>query len=538
MAPLLAILLSLFAFLISPSLAEDSVGTSLWSSTACTDKSVTIPSWIVANFSLRAAITPTDNGNGNAVAFLILTNRATDLSWYVSCSLVQGQGSCKTTKTSGGDLSVAVSVNVVNKTAQVFANETWTCNDKLNLDKKPAVIEFKAHGSTSFGLISDPSSGRVPAWKGNPELSLIKGSLTSPVQLEVSYYIGPGQMTASNSPTCATSPPLWRFEEIDYWNNTVSRSGFFGPTRGTGLNLKIVNTRADNSAKCDAYLNLDPFEPPSPTTLQVAEDPHLSWQPPRGPGTLATDLFFDPYDYTMRMNQTWYCRDPITVEVTAVTATSASLRPVMNCTTVNYGPAPWYGPGQTPSDDLRTHCTGSSVVVDGSISTVERLPAFSIEDPRPEYGGCLVDSLTVPSWSIQEISLSLNESNVKEKTATIYLGILTVGRNYIGRITETFNLTDPPSWGSCMGSQFQNPWGLLPSCQFQYDMELNRLTIHEQWICDDKGNGRNIQFNGTGTVTLPPRHCTPTTNSSITCDFGSPGPILIAPSGNVTYWNV
>lgn len=79
-----------------------------WPSGECTDKSLTIPSWIVSNFT---------SGSDGSSSFSV-TNRAADTSAEVTCD------SSACTVSGGATLSASVSSGPV-----VTLTESWTCSD-------------------------------------------------------------------------------------------------------------------------------------------------------------------------------------------------------------------------------------------------------------------------------------------------------------------------------------------------------------------------------------------------------------------------
>lgn len=108
--------------------AAEKPPTSLWPIDACTDKSFTIPSWVISELS-----------SSDVVSFT-LTNRVTELSSSISC---QDNGKC--TGGSNSDLEVALEVgdNVVGVTVQ----DAWTCQDKKTLKGEPKMWASLLHTS-------------------------------------------------------------------------------------------------------------------------------------------------------------------------------------------------------------------------------------------------------------------------------------------------------------------------------------------------------------------------------------------------------
>jgi len=118
----------------------------------------------------------------------------------------------------------------------------------------------------------------------------------------------------------------------------------------------------------------------------------------------------------------------------------------------------------------------------GNTTIIEKFPAFSIEDPMPISGGCTSDSMTKPSWTISNLSLSLDNST-DYSTALLDFHLRIDSAVYEDSFSKTFNVTDPPMWVDCVGLQSK-----VPGCKFQFDLVSNRFSVYNEWICDDKSN--------------------------------------------------
>jgi hypothetical protein len=46
-------------------------------------------------------------------------------------------------------------------------------------------------------------------------------------------------------------------------------------------------------------------------------------------------------------------------------------------------------------------------------------------------------------------------------------------------------VSDPSAWVDCGELESK-----IPLCKLQFDSQSNRVSVYEQWICDDKSNFR------------------------------------------------
>lgn len=123
-----AVVTAVVGILAATSSAETPL-TSLWPADACTDKSFTIPSWVIRDLNIT----------GDGSAHFTMINRVTDLSSVQTCST--DEGSCTATG-DGGDATVTA--QITNGTLQVYIEDSWSCNDKKTLhgEAKTYVLFF------------------------------------------------------------------------------------------------------------------------------------------------------------------------------------------------------------------------------------------------------------------------------------------------------------------------------------------------------------------------------------------------------------
>ncbi len=131
MASFLAIL-TLLTLLVGLSWGDNG-RTSLWPRDACTDKSLTIPSWTIRDFKIRSdaplpaiATNSTFVPTTNATVSFSIRTRVYNRETGFHCRL--DQGSCQ--QMGPGPLKVAV--QIINGSAQILTRTMWWCTDKQN----------------------------------------------------------------------------------------------------------------------------------------------------------------------------------------------------------------------------------------------------------------------------------------------------------------------------------------------------------------------------------------------------------------------
>ncbi|XXH00742.1 hypothetical protein Hte_007092 [Hypoxylon texense] len=465
--------------------AAEEPPTSLWPVDACTDKSFNIPSWVISEFS-----------SSDMVSFT-LTNRVTELSSSISC---RENGEC----TGGGNSDLKVAVQIGSNDVGVTVQDAWTCRDKKTLKGEPKMwasqlllgIDFKAEGNATI-LLDCKSDDDAQICSSAQDVYLVRGALTEPVQLEMSPPAD--RATSSSTPTCRalTDPPSWELKNIEYYNNTIGNM-WAGPQKGRGLTMDIVNNVSGDSVQCRTYFTTDAFDPATIRSGQCWRDAYASWQEPAGPGQLWTEFTFDETTYDIILTQRWYCEEPKSLKTFTVNgASTATVHLPLNCTIYDAS-----GDGR----DIRTSCKNASVPVAGEVVSREETPPFAFQDPYPTTGGCTVDSVVAPYFKIDEAELNITsggvsvggegEEDTSQATISFYLHTLD---EYLTPVTKQINISDTPGapsaqvWYTC-----SNFLGYrIPKCEFRYDYGANKLEIHEDWLCLELANGREIGLSAT-----------------------------------------
>lgn len=165
----------------------------------------------------------------------------------------------------------------------------------------------------------------------------------------------------------------------------------------------------------------------------------------------------------------------------------------LNCTVYDGGnvtvSSPF--PGAAQVHYVRTHCTNDGVTITGEVTSREDLPPFSIQDPYPTVGGCTVDSIVAPYFTVSDLQLNITNSNEDPSDAEISFLLGTLS-DYLAAVTQPLNISSTPDslpasdWHTCSNYL---AWR-IPECDFRYDFGANRIEVHQEWICSDKGDHR------------------------------------------------
>ncbi|KAH8880314.1 hypothetical protein GQ53DRAFT_833473 [Thozetella sp. PMI_491] len=229
--------------------------------------------------------------------------------------------------------------------------------------------------------------------------------------------------------------------------------------------MTIINVPANETVSCVSAFSHD-SSALTARKFQCWRDPTAPRQEPYGVGQLWTTINFDERSFEISVKQTWYCVDPVSQTTSKLTAISSPQFLNLSCSS--------------------TLCTGGGLSVSSNSSTVENLPPFSIIDPRPVFGGCTSDSMTKPSWTFSDVDVKLDNAT-SPATAKMGFNLQINTAGYNNSIHKTFNLSDAPVWVDCgeLGPT-------VPLCKLQFDPKSNRISVYEQWICDDKSNFRHF----------------------------------------------
>ncbi|KAI0473192.1 hypothetical protein GGR56DRAFT_604082 [Xylariaceae sp. FL0804] len=486
----LAVFLGLAARAQSQLIAFPAVPT--WGSGLCTDKSLTIPSWIVSDFAT----------DGSSSSFDV-ANRAVGTTYTVSCAA----GAASACSVSGdGNLTAAVTSSTGSgSTPVVSLAESWSCSD----NDLGVVTGYEATGSVAIESLDDSSGSSPIPW-------LAYGTLTAPVPLTPAQ---PGPPPGYNLSTCAdvdvdaaAAAPLWTVSGIEFRNYTTSQcEQWYEPEvvcitpttfikKGLYLSATVTNGNIEDTVSCDDLtLSDDPTFFPTTTGGvlvhcaggggafgEIALDLALTGTPPNA-------------DFQLTVAQLWYClEDPATnAAPTAYSALGSSDAP-LTCTTAA---------GITgAADDLITTCTAGEVGVAVDESEVETEPEFALVTAGPASGGCTAESVVDPTWTFIQTDwqTSFANSTVNQSLWEFGTRFRTPGFSewWYGFIGEDDlpGGEDPSTWYQCQWSVPGDwePW----KCQFQFNYKTREVGMISTWECSDKDPAHPLYWHTNGTVTL------------------------------------
>lgn len=71
-----------------------------------------------------------------------------------------------------------------------------------------------------------------------------------------------------------------------------------------------MNNAGNFLVKCRNIITTNPFDAPFVWSGNCWIDPYKSWQDGPEIGNIWTDIKFDESDYSVSINQTWFCEEP------------------------------------------------------------------------------------------------------------------------------------------------------------------------------------------------------------------------------------
>ncbi|KAK0732210.1 hypothetical protein B0H67DRAFT_478554 [Lasiosphaeris hirsuta] len=451
----------------------------------CTSSSFTIPSWFVNDFQ-----------TGPGASFSIL-NRATGSSFSVACQAA-GSGSDLKCSTSGSasDPSLQISLQVKDKLASIKVQQSWPCSDRN--PSRPAVAEaktdtrgpkrlaFTASGNTAIPL-SCASGG---ACKSSNPIDLVKGSLSSPVQVTPAYAEGPA---GHNKPGCVagSQEPEWTLGTIIFLNETGDGADAI---QSQSIQLQVTNEATGYVAGCLMYFNNGEDTTPIKMTCGGGADFVR-----RNRYSIRTETVFYPRSWTFTINETWFCDDVDAAKPVSYTAAGKTTLPLA-CTTENG----------------RTACQADGVRVSGKVDSQTELAPYSIEDPLPTADGCTISSIVSPSWTLSNFEVDKSGSGGASAIAfNMKLNTKVNLFDYPVFVTHSnVRLDSTDAWYPCVFGPNEAP--LAPrNCTFQYREKTNTLAINADWTCIDLDADHPLVFNGIATAKLPELDCEKSASSGL-----------------------
>ncbi|KAK6849100.1 hypothetical protein PG995_012933 [Apiospora arundinis] len=483
----MARLLMLTAVLVATgALAIDIPAAPVWPTAGrCTDKSLTIPSWIISDFKVV----------GGTTTFKV-NNRASEKTPYAADVECTAAGVCQGTGIAADALRETISKGPDGNTV-IGLTETWVCAD--NSDK----VFFQASGETV-----------ITQCAGNDCVSpipyLVTGSLKLPIPLTPAQPMPPPGYKA---PTCANvGSNQWTVTGVSYKNYTrgqckqwyledrvcLSDNNFI--SKGQYLTLNVTNNVIQHEVACSYTPKYDDFSIPSPLRCTGGKFNEI---------TLDVSWSGVAPDFTLKIEELWYClENPVAnVEPTAIVA-SGSEPIALTCES---------HPGITGrDDDIVTICTdpAQSHAVDGAQTAKTKLPAFSLETAYPVHGGCTFDSVVSPTFYLRGMFF---ETTPFDDPATAELARFTCGLTGPG-FADYFFYEKAPLSGAGISAVYDCSSNKL-ECTYSFDAPKRMLTLDKVWECSDKNAAQPLYFNGEGSYdwNMDPYSQCSTPNKNIYC---------------------
>ncbi|CAI6332236.1 unnamed protein product [Periconia digitata] len=439
-----------------------------WPSGRCTDKSLSIPSWILSHYRVV-----------NGVTSFRITNRASDpTGLYADATCSPGTSRCQLS--SAGESMSATLTTASNGRATVGITDFWICGDEGDR------INFKAKGNTT-----------ITACEGTDCTSgidyLVPGTLELPVPLTPTQPKAPPGVDA---PSCASvGEKQWTVDSVTYKKVAVGQCKQWyiqdyiclDPigdliSKGEYLSLRVKNNGISHEVTCDFKAEYEKYTIPQPLRCTGGEY-----------GQIILDVTWTGTspDFNLKVEELWYCIENPTQnsDVSALIATgSTDLK--LNCETT---------PGITGApDDLITTCndpSGSHFLV-GTQKSKATLPAFSLVTAWPVHGGCTFDSVRNPTWGFRGMRYWYYPNMTFQQYA---VGVL--GPNFEFWIYDH----GAPIRGSGEDAVYNcnvyydgKPRDQHYKCEISIHAPERTVWLTKGWECRDKNQNEPLFFEGSG----------------------------------------
>ncbi|KAF1962237.1 hypothetical protein CC80DRAFT_569993 [Byssothecium circinans] len=442
--------------------------TPTWPSGRCTDKSLTIPSWVLSQYKV----------SGGTTTFVV-NNRAVDLTSLrarVTCS--PGKTECQSS--AGGDQMRATLTTGANGQPVIGITEFWSCSDEGDH------VLFTANGSTTITscLGNDCTS---------PITYLVPGTLTLPVPLTPAQPKAPTGFDASS---CANvGEKQWTVSEVEFKNYTKGQcKRWYDPDRicldpgtpfvakGQYLKLNVTNNAISHEVLCN-------FSP----TYENTDIP----QPLRCTGGSFNEITLDVTwtgtapNFEVKVEELWYClENPATNNSPSVIVASGSTSLPLTCESHT---------GITgAADDIVTICSEppTSHSINGVQTAKENLPAFSLITAYPVHGGCTFDSVVNPTWFYRGMHYETNDDLTLKRFSA---GLTGPGFNdFFFYQSHAISGTGVDTIYTCAVYNDGKPKEQHWKCTYAFNAKTKTITQDKIWECRDKNTATPLYFEGTG----------------------------------------
>ncbi|PVI02588.1 hypothetical protein DM02DRAFT_701397 [Periconia macrospinosa] len=468
-----AFLFPLWLLLASNALTITIPSTPTWPSGRCTDKSLTIPSWIITNYKVAAG----------TATFRAVNRASTSDGGFIEC--YPGTKECRSS--ASADQMMVTWTDGANGNAVIAFSQSWVCEDEGEK------VNFTATGNTTITSCagSDCTS---------PITYLVPGSLALPVPLTP---LQPSPPSGYSAPTCANvGKDQWTVSSVEYKNYTKSQCKKWlyvesfcqdpEPTIFSGqyLNLVVDNNAISHSVLCDFSARGHRGNLPSPLRCTGGSFNEI---------TLDVTLSGTAPNFSLKVEELWYClENPLTNVNPSVIVASGNVSISMACES-------HAGITGTP-DDIVTLCTdrASSHAVDGVQVEKKSLDPYSLVTAYPVHGGCTFDSIINPTFYYRQMLFQTNPLPANDPNS------VTLARLYARQSGPGFNnyffYDNIPVSGSGINTVYSctvyndgKPADQHWNCTYSLNPYTYAFTQDKVWECKDKDPKQPIYFDGSGT---------------------------------------
>ncbi|KAK7967188.1 uncharacterized protein PG986_001465 [Apiospora aurea] len=432
----------------------------------CTDKSLTIPSWLISDYEVVAGTTT-----------FKVNNRASEKTPYSADVECTPEGVCHGSGIAADALRETISTGPDGNPV-IGLTETWVCGD--NSDK----VFFQASGNTS---ITQCAGGDCVS----PIPYLVPGSLKLPVPLTPAQPTPPPGYKA---PTCASvGPDQWTVTGVSYKNYPKgqckqwyledrvcldSNTGNF-TSKGQYLSLNVTNNAIEYEVACSHTPKYNDFDIPSPLRCTGGKFNDI---------TLDVSWSGTAPDFTLKIEELWYCLENPSTNVEPTVIVASGSEPIALACESHTGIT-------GAADDIITTCTDpvDSHAVAGTQTAKETLPAFSLDTAYPVQGGCTFDSVVSPTFYMRGMFF---ETTPFEDPSTAELSRFTCGLTGPG-FADYFFYQKAPISGAGVGAVYDCGSHQL-GCTYSFHAPDRILTLDKVWECSEKNAAQPLYFNGQG----------------------------------------
>ncbi|KAF2643958.1 hypothetical protein P280DRAFT_546822 [Massarina eburnea CBS 473.64] len=451
----------------SSSHAINITSTPTWPDGRCTDKSLTIPSWVLSQYKVSSGTTT-----------FVVNNRAVDptsLSARVTCS--PGKTECQSS--AGGDGMRATLTTGSNGQPVIGISEFWSCSDEGDH------VTFTANGSTTITSCSGSDCT-------SPITYLVPGTLNLPVPLTPAQPKAP---TGFDAATCAdVGENQWIISGVEYKNYTKGQCKQWyqpdqiciNPTsflaKGQYLKLNVTNNAISHEVLCNFNSSYNNPNIPQPLRCTGGNFNEI---------TLDVTWTGSAPNFQVKVEELWYClENPSTNNNPSVIVATGSTDVALTCESHT---------GITgAADDIVTICTDAATThsIDGVQTAKQTLPAFSLITAYPAHGGCTYDSVVNPTFYYRGMYFVTNDNLTLSKFTAGLTGPGFADFFFYQNVAITGTGADTVY--TCAVYTDGKPRDQHWKCTYAFNAQTKTITQDKVWECNDKNTATPLYFEGTG----------------------------------------